>query len=391
MARRNTGTSTSATPEATETAETPEAPAASVPSTLGDARTPEERMTVLKNNHAAAKKAVKTAKAALAQAKKDHTAAKNAVEADNNDTLLAAAQAEQAAFAADKAVKSAEKAVKTAAGKIETETAKQNEIRADKAKADGFLTTIKADGKEIVTRLQKAADMEGKADDHRLAAALKMAEVEGKFAETKPKGVTFRKWCEAQAIVAPDIRGRSWENVRKLLAVGKADDPQQALTDMREGNRAAVAKNREKNKANAGSQTSASPASPGGASPASPGGATAAETPLQRIESILGGMKDEEAANAAASIAQARGLKMVASDAIVFSPTAINAMQQVKQAIGMFTPAERMSLAEWLTEQIEADITAKDNAPAGGGGEVAGGIPGFLRRSDKDAPLTAGE
>ena len=334
--------------------------------------TPEEKMATLRKAVTAAKDAEKTAKTELRAAEKAHKTAKDDVNPDDNDTLLAAAQAEQVVEAAKKEVAKATKAIKTVRGKVEKETEKQKEVKAQRANDEGFLTTIKDEAKAIKTRLEKAAKLESDADDHRLSAAITMGEVYTKF-ETKheaksiSKTLTFKAWCEQHSIVAPDVRGRSWENVRKLLAVGRAEDPQQALTDMREGNKAAVKKHRESG------STSAAPAAP--ADPAAP-----AETAFAKIQSALGTMKDEEAANAVTSIAEARGLKTMAKDTIIFNPTASNAIKLVKDAIALFSPSERMSLAGWLTEQIEADITAQEAPPAPATDGDPLDIPEGLRR-----------
>ena len=320
---------------------------------------PADRMSIVKDAAAKAKQAVKETKATLAQAKKDRTAAKKAVDPEDDATLLAQAQAEQAVTAAAKAVSAAERKAKTADKKAETEAAKQKAMKEEQDEAAAFAKTIKNDGKEIVTRLEKAQKYETQADDHRLAVALKMAEVEGKFAEAKPKGLTFRKWCESQDIVTPDIRGRSWENVRKLLAVGKADNPQQALTDMREGTKAAVAKHRDKSN------------KPGGSN----GGSTGpTETPFQRINDALNSMPEEMAVNAVRSVADSRGLKMVAKDA----PVADDPLTQARNAVGRMTSNEFDEFIDWL-EVFEAPSPVPERTPETSDDPLD--IPASLRRS----------
>ena len=356
MARRRTQT------EAPET-EATEAEATEAEATEAAPDIPADRMSIVKDAAAEAKLAVKEAKATLAQARKDSAAAKKAVDPEDDATLLAQAQAEQAVAAATKAVSAAERKAKTADKKVETEAAKQKAMKEAQDEAATFAKTIKNDGKEIVTRLEKAQKYEAQADDHRLAAALKMAEVEGKFAETRPKGLTFRKWCEGQNVVTPDIRGRSWENIRKLLAVGKADNPQQALTDMREGNKAAVAKHRDKSD------------KPGG----NEGGSTGpTETPLQRIESALGSMPEEMAVNAVKSIADNRGLKVVAKDVPVETPITDSPLTQARDAVGRMTSNEFDEFIDWL-EVFEAPSPVPERTPETGDDPLD--IPEALRRS----------
>ena len=354
MARRRTQTEEAPETEATE-AEATEAEATEAAPDI-----PADRMSIVKDAAAKAKLAVKEAKATLAQAKKDSAAAKKAVDPGDDATLLAQAQAEQAVTAATKAVSAAERKAKTADKKVDIEAAKQKAMKEAQDEAATFAKTIKNDGKEIVTRLEKAQKYEAQADDHRLAAALKMAEVEGKFAEAKPKGITFRKWCESQNVVTPDIRGRSWENVRKLLAVGKADNPQQALTDMREGNKAAVEKHRDKSK-----------------SSGSNGGSTGStETPLQRIESALGSMPDEMAVNAVRSVAENRGLKVVAKDVPVIQYDH-NPVVQAQDAVNRMDANQFDAFIDWL-EEFEAPSPVPERTPETDGSLD---IPEALRRS----------
>lgn len=90
---------------------------------------------------------------------------------------------------------------------------------------------------EINTRFEKAAGLEGKADDHRLAAALRLNEAKQLCAAS---GIRFRAW------VSEHIKEQSWETVRKLALVGGAPNPQLALEDLRGKNREANRQHREK-------------------------------------------------------------------------------------------------------------------------------------------------
>jgi hypothetical protein len=97
--------------------------------------------------------------------------------------------------------------------------------------------------KEINTFLELATKNEAKADDQRLAAALKLAEVE-KAIKAVP-GMSFKKWVEENVKL-------SFETVRKLVAVGSSGDEGKAriaLEDMRAKNAAANKKARTKAKA----------------------------------------------------------------------------------------------------------------------------------------------
>lgn len=84
---------------------------------------------------------------------------------------------------------------------------------------------LAAAAKEINVRLEKAAQIEGKADDHRLAAALKLAEAK---AVCKDNKMPFKKWVAAHV-------DKSYDEVRKLAVVGEAPEPAKALEDLRSG------------------------------------------------------------------------------------------------------------------------------------------------------------
>ena len=125
--------------------------------------------------------------------------------------------------------------------------AKATKSQPIKARDTGFLCTMETKAKEIKARLEKATKAESNADDHRLAAALVISEVEQAFIKHKPKGTNFKKWCVDKNIVTDDY-GRSWENIRKLTVVGQAKNPVKALADMRSGNATANRKLRKKKK-----------------------------------------------------------------------------------------------------------------------------------------------
>lgn len=88
--------------------------------------------------------------------------------------------------------------------------------------------------KEINTRLSKAETMEGKADDHRLAACIQLAEAKTLCQASK---IPFAKWSKENIQY-------SYETVRKYAAVGASSNPQQALADMRKQAREAMAASR---------------------------------------------------------------------------------------------------------------------------------------------------
>lgn len=92
--------------------------------------------------------------------------------------------------------------------------------------------------KEINARLEKAAQMEGKADDHRLAACIQLAAAE---AACKAQGVQFSKWAKTNVKY-------SYETVRQYVRIGKSGNPRQALDDARQKARAGMAEIRAERK-----------------------------------------------------------------------------------------------------------------------------------------------
>ena len=110
-------------------------------------------------------------------------------------------------------------------------TAKAPAKKTATVKVKGFLPEI---AKEVNTRLELAQQIEGKADDHRLAAALGL---ENAKKECKKAKVNFKKWCEA------NVKWK-YETVRKLARIGASSNPPKALQDLREGVKKAVKKSR---------------------------------------------------------------------------------------------------------------------------------------------------
>jgi hypothetical protein len=89
--------------------------------------------------------------------------------------------------------------------------------------------------KEINHRWEQADRLDGQADDHRIAAGIRLAEARGIVGDTG-----WQKWC------AEHIPTRSIRDVYRLLKIGQAGDPQKALSDEREQNREAQRKSRAK-------------------------------------------------------------------------------------------------------------------------------------------------
>ena len=100
---------------------------------------------------------------------------------------------------------------------------------------------LSQDAKVINTRLKKADKLAADADDHRLAAALTLADAKD---HAKAAGIPFKTWCEES------IEGRSYETVRKLVPIGVAERDEKGagallLEDMRTGEKKRKSKSRE--------------------------------------------------------------------------------------------------------------------------------------------------
>ena len=172
----------------------------------------------------------------------------------------------------------------TVARKQKADARKSRELT-QKAKHTTTLTTLRPIAKEINVRIDKAEGMDTKADDHRLAASLKLAEAK-KLCEKD--GIKFKKWCE-------DNLNQSYDNLRKLAMIGATTNPAKALMDMRAGNKIANKKHRESVK---GKAIASAPAEE-------------RVTPFQQASKALEALEDRSAINLMASVAKTRGMAIV--------------------------------------------------------------------------------
>lgn len=128
------------------------------------------------------------------------------------------------------------KGKKKLASKTNVAVVKKGEPKMSVEQAEKKLSPL---ANEINVRFEKVLKLDGQADDHRLAAALRLNEAKQLCAAS---GIRFKEW------VAENIKEQSWETVRKLASVGGADNPQLALEDMRGKNREANRQHRQKQK-----------------------------------------------------------------------------------------------------------------------------------------------
>ena len=97
--------------------------------------------------------------------------------------------------------------------------------------------------RQIKTHIYDATTLEGRADKHRLQAGHLLLQLRQRI-ESGEEGndLAWWPWCEKHI-------ERSRSDCKRLMEIAAADDPEQALEDERERVRKAVAKNREKTKA----------------------------------------------------------------------------------------------------------------------------------------------
>ena len=180
--------------------------------------------------------------------------------------------------------------------------------------------------KEINVRLEKASKSEDKAYDHRLAAALKLDEAK----RTCHNGrINFKQWCEENV-------KQSYETVRRLAAVGGAQDPKQALEDMRYKNKKANKQFRDRQ--------AAAKLTNGEALPEGIMTTSGRVIPTQGIREPQGSIVD-----------------------------------QIKALFNSSTAADKMDIVIWVCDQTGTTISDGFDAPPAGDNDLLE-IPGSLRR-----------
>jgi hypothetical protein len=206
------------------------------------------------------------------------------------------------------------------------------------AKHTGLITELKPAAKEINTRFQRAAVADGKADDHRLAAAIKLAEVKAKCEAQK---MPFKKWFDE------NITEQSYENARKLVVIGEAKDPEAALADMRSKNKTANKKARDKKKAgDEGSRDTSTPSK--------------SLTPMERVEQGLAPLDDTAKVNVLDSEARKLGMQVLslAQASKLAKDAKVNKLDLtgLKQAFGELKASEQMEFVNYAADAVGATV-----------------------------------
>lgn len=259
-------------------------------------------------------------------------------------------------------------AVATAPSK--KEIAEKAKAEAEKVKAEAEKKTAPI-AKEINTRFEKIAKLEGDANDHRLAAALRLAEAEKIVVAA---GMKFKDWAET------NIKDQGYEAVRKLLYVGRADDPKLALADLRGSNRKAQTKHRETRRVQlTDAQRAAHQGSQGTKSSTKP------------VDQILA-LKPEEQADVARRVAKDLGLAVVSrEDAKVIEqvkkgqgpktaePKPLD-YNGVLSAVNGLKAAEQLALLRWLSDKHNYNILEMTEEQRKARDDAALELPDYLKR-----------
>lgn len=248
-------------------------------------------------------------------------------------------------------------------GKTNVAVVKKGAVPEGKISVEAAEKKLSPLANEINVRFEKASKLDGQADDHRLAAALRLNEAKQLCAAS---GIRFREWVEKE------VKEQSWETVRKLAVVGGAPNPQIALEDMRGKNKEANKKHREKKKIKETAQKVFGPA-----------------------EALLAA-KPEEALKAARAFAAEHGLEVVSkTEAKELRQKAKSAemkteepltLDALKAAFNALPARAKMDFVRFAAGEVGGKfvsaIDESDPVASKGEGDDLG-IPAGLRRSRK--------
>ena len=251
---------------------------------------------------------------------------------------------------------------------------------AGRARDTAALRKLQPMAKVINTRLEQAEKADQKAEDHRLAAALQLAEAKAYCEDHK---VNFKTWAEKNV---DDLReGRkTFQTVRKLAAIGSQPDPQKALQDTRKRNKAANKKLRD------------SRAAPAKQIEGPAAGKPKPKSPFAQAQEVLDELGDETEVKVLQSRASHHGLVVMSEAAVAKDREEIKAaadrvreaekqarkvapqgISALKKGFGALSADGKLKFAEWVVEQ------ARDLDP-----DAMPDMPDFLKRSGGKRPET---
>ena len=223
------------------------------------------------------------------------------------------------------------------------------------AKHTAALTALAPIAKEINVRMEKAGQALDKADDHRLAAALRFHDARTMCGKS---GIKFNGWCKDNVI---ELDART---IRELVVIGGSSKPAQALADLRAGSAARNKVLRAKAKA----------AGKGGKAGAITGPKA---TPLQRVTETLAALGSDEAGPVVPPMVADRGMVMVSKeDAKRAKHTVTPCLKDIMGLFQLAAGSVQMQIVEAVCEQTGTEITNQFPAEASDDADLA--IPAFL-------------
>jgi len=293
----------------------------------------------------------------------------------------------------DKAKKAADKAaaaVIAAEDKkvklVAKDKAKRDKVKSDKRsaterKAKGAVTTalktLAPIAKDINVRMEKAAKMEDDAYDHRLAVALRLAEVNKICAKTK--GITFKGWCGENV-------DQRYDTCSRLASVGRSDNPQLALEDLRVKNKLANQALRDRVAEEKAKQPSTKKTTtPSGKQPPK------MSTP-ERVEAALASTDKAHAQNIIFSLAEGLGFAVVTAEEAKAARAAakdrkLSDVERAKTLISKANGSDQMALLSWLAAEVGVDLPDTFAVPEADTSEASmedlTEVPEFLQRDAK--------
>ena len=209
-------------------------------------------------------------------------------------------------------------------------------VKAD-AETHRVAKELKPVAKEINVKIKLAAKLDGKADDHRLSAALLLESARRRCKEAK---IAFEKWCENNV-------EKSYDEVRKLVAIAQTPQPAKALADLRSG---AAARNRKLRARQKVSRDATAPAS-------------RAETPWEAADALVESLPDREALSLIEARAKPLGMVVVSeTDANVLAqskkddPSEFATVDELESGFLSLKASDQYSFVQWAATQIGAEV-----------------------------------
>lgn len=246
-------------------------------------------------------------------------------------------------------------------------------------KAAAAAKSLEPIAREVVGRGERMLKQDITADNHRIAIALQLVKAED---ICKEAGMSFRKWYDAEignkpigervSDKAPIYLG--YEAMRKLVQIGRADNPQLALDDQRHKNRAANQKLRQA-KAEGVPKTSGTSNAASKAPPVAP---------VVQVVDMLKKIDDNQALDAITGHAKSLGFAVVPKEKVgIGGIKAEFEAMKAKEKLGFLTWACALVGGKFVED---FDLAAKPKTTD----ETIGDVPAALRRGPA-APAPAAQ